>query len=124
MSRYRPVSIIGLGLVAGVAATTPLPAAEPADAPTTLEDIVVTPPVRPLDESTDRLRRLLDETAPCLGCDTAPLVARRTLAERIVRYVFLPTPPAEPDREGRREVELTGQHRGDERGPDMDFIDF
>lgn len=107
-----------------IAATATGAAAEPPDTPTALEDIVVTAPARPLDESVDRLHHLLDETAPCLGCDSAPLVKRRSLPERIVRYVFFPRAPVEPASEGRRELGTAAQHRAEERGPEMDFIDF
>jgi len=123
--RQVPIAVpAAIALCSGLAMGLALAAPEPAPDETRLEDILVTPQPNPLDQSSERLRQMLEQSTPCLGCDSAPLTARRTLAERVVRYVFFPAEPPALDRDARREAREAVEHRAQERGPEMDFLKF
>ena len=71
----------------------PAMAQEPAtDEATELEPMSVIAPVSPLDRSLYLLRLLVEQSAPCLGCD-AVLASRRAPSERVLSYLLESEPP-------------------------------
>ena len=66
-----------------------------------LDPITVHPYPNPLDDSLNRLRRMLDASSPCLGCDSIPV--RENLVERVVHAIPEMFVPPNPDFEERRE---------------------
>lgn len=87
-------------LAAGAAAVADEPAAPAADA-TPLDTVVVHPPRETLDDSLRLLRLLVEQSAPCLGCDAVLTPERDAPATALLKYLLWPTPPPDVD-EGRR----------------------
>lgn len=66
------------------------------------------------DEQAAKRKKLLDESAPCLGCDAKPVVHRRKLLERIADYALdqvTPQAAPEPDAAGSVEHQVLTESR-------------
>ena len=85
---------------------------------TVLDPITVNPQASPLDDSLNRLRRMLNESAPCLGCGALP--PRRSLAESIAHFISENSLPPNPDFAERREDRILNDWRKQEWGPEME----
>ena len=81
-----------VGLLALTATALAL-AQEPADPPTPLDPVTVTGRAAPLDRSLHMLRILVEQSAPCLGCDVIVRQAARPTALRLLSYMLLPAEP-------------------------------
>ncbi len=52
------------------------------------------------DEQAARRKKLLDDSAPCLGCDAKPIEHHRKLLERVADYALdQVTPQAAPEKD-------------------------
>ena len=90
------------------------------DASTELEPITVEPLINPLDESLERLRRMMED-APCLGCGPTQDVVREHPFMKYGRFVSFFTgagfePPQLTPQE-RAEARVAGDWRQYERDP-------
>jgi hypothetical protein len=113
----------GLGLLLALAAVGPAPAqSEPAT--TELEPILVTPKVNPLEESMERLRRMMEDPA-CEGCGPLIQADPENIYLKIGKAVSFLTgaglEPPNPDFNHRLEYRLLNDWRAAERGPNWDY---
>lgn len=92
MSLKRSVLIASAPMLA-LALATPAFAQGPAEEAIELEPLTVTAPVSPLDRSLHLLRLLVEQSAPCLGCDAA-VAARDPARARLLSYLLHSEPPA------------------------------
>jgi len=118
MSRNRGIRSIGaaLALLASVAGAQP--GTQPGDEPIALDPITVTGTVEPLDRSMHLLRLLVDQSAPCLGCDAVlQLQARPPMARTVLDFLLLPAEPPPVDEATRlaRDIKLRDS-------PDLDYL--
>lgn len=74
------------------------------EAPTVLDPVEVTAPVTPLDRSLYLLRLLVEQSAPCLGCDAA--AAGRVPALPVLDYLMLPADRVDEVTRLARDVKL------------------
>ena len=81
---------IGLSALAATATAIAQP---PADEPVLLEPVTVTGRAAPLNRSLHMLRILVEQSAPCLGCDVIVRQAARPAALRLLSYMLLPAEP-------------------------------
>ncbi len=66
------------------------------------------------DEQAARRKKLLDDSAPCLGCDATPLVHKPKLLERLANSALnqvTPQAPPEPDDAGKTEHDVMEESR-------------
>jgi hypothetical protein len=98
-SRASNSRLAAFGLLFTLLATadSPARAADAEDGAVVLEDMTITPSPAPLDASLVLLRKLLERSAPCMGCDAVLLPRREDPALTLVKYLFLPSTPPVPD---------------------------
>lgn len=92
--------------------------ADPADSAVKLDPITVTGATEPLDRSLHLLRLLVDQSAPCLGCDAVLRIkARPPVALTVLEFLLLPTEPPVVDEATRlaRDIKL-------QDSPDLDSL--
>ena len=80
------------------------------------EPLTVTAPVEPLDRSLQMLRLLVEQSAPCLGCD-AVLQPRTSRTVDFLSYLLLPAEPPQVDEATRLAHEIKLQD-----SPDLDYL--
>jgi len=76
-----------------LAATAIAQADKPAEGTVPLDTITVTGRAPPLDRSLYLLRILVEQSAPCLGCDAVLQQARTPPAIRLLNYLLMPAEP-------------------------------
>jgi hypothetical protein len=92
-------------------------ASEPPDpAVFELEPIVVTPDRAPLDEPSRLLRILVEQSAPCLGCD-AVLARPPRPGVALLQYLLMPTAPPDVDEAARVALEVKLHD-----APDLEYL--
>ncbi|MBI3171532.1 MAG: hypothetical protein HYZ32_02945 [Hydrocarboniphaga effusa] len=114
----------GLSLLFVLAVAGPAPA-QAAEDEIELEPIIVTPKINPLDESTERLRKMLEDSS-CVGCGPLIEASRESIYKKAYYGVgavlsFLsgmPEEPPNPTLEERLEGRVAGDWRMYERDPD------
>lgn len=128
MRRHAAPPLLLLALLGPVSAQSEdgssFAALEPAQPEATeLDPMIVTPRANPLDESLERLRRMMED-APCLGCGPEQDAARASPYGRIGKIITaltgLGVEPPNPDLEQRRETRVAEEWRVSEYGPEME----
>lgn len=89
MTLARCAAIGALALVAPAMAQVD----KPAEAAVPLDPIIVTGRVAPLDRSQYLLRILVEQSAPCLGCDAVLVQRRAPAVVRLLNYLLMPAEP-------------------------------
>lgn len=122
MNPHGPRALVLAALLGGVIPCAAAQDESPASS-TELDTIVVTPTRNPLDESLERLRRMMED-APCLGCGPEQEAARANpygrLGKIITALTGLGVEPPDPNLEDRREARIAGEWRVSEYGPEME----
>lgn len=96
---------------------------KPGDDATVLEPIQVTPQINPLDESMQRLRKMMEDPG-CRNCGPLLEADRENDFLKIAKALSVLTgadfEPPNPDYVQRQEYRVQNDWRHAERGPDMD----
>lgn len=119
-----PRQIFGLSVLVTLAAVG-LAAAQSEEDPTQLPPIIVVPKVNPLDESMERLRRMMEDSS-CQGCGPLIEASRESVYDQAYYGVgavlsFLSGMPEKPpviSAAERTEGRIAGDWRQYERDPD------
>ncbi len=114
----------GLGLLFMLAAAGPT-AAQAEEDEIELEPIIVTPKINPLDESTERLRKMMEDSS-CRGCGPLIEASRESIYEKtyygigaVLSFLSgMPENPPNPSLEERLEGRVAGDWRMYERDPE------
>lgn len=118
-----PRQIYGFGLLLLLAAADPVTAQSGKDA-TELEPIIVTPKTNPLDESMERLRKMMEDPA-CTDCGPLLQTDQESVYLKIGKAVSFFTgaglEPPNPDLDERLKYRLVNDWRAAERGPNWDY---
>lgn len=106
----------GLGVLIVLAAAGPA-AAQSDSGSVELDPIIVIPQINPLDESMERLRKMMED-APCLGCDGVREAARNAFEDAAQRALLVA--PLNQSFEERQEFRVRNDWKWQERGQEWD----
>lgn len=111
-----PRQVFGLSVLVTLAAGG-LAAAQSEEDPTQLQPIIITPQINPLDESMERLRKMMED-APCLGCDGVRKAARDAFEDAAQRALLVM--PLDQSFEERQGFRIRNDWKLAERGQEWD----